>query len=147
MRLVFVKSREAKEKLRPALRPGNVDKTMAAPVTAVIAFDRLFFEKIPQLFPARAEMRDQVAAIPEATRDRMAEQSATLQAGYLILAARALGLDCGPMAGFDPELTDAAFFAGTAWKSLLLVNLGYGDPTALHPRLPRLAFDEVGRIA
>ena len=147
MRLVFVKSREAKEKLRPALRPGNVDKTMAAPVTAIIAFDTLFFEKIPQLFPARPEMRDHMAAIPEETRNRMAVQSATLQAGYLILAARALGLDCGPMAGFEPELTDAAFFAGTAWKSLLLVNLGYGDPTALHPRLPRLPFDEVGRIA
>ena len=146
MRLVFVKSREAKEKLRPALRPGNVDKTMAAPVTAIIAFDTLFFEKIPQLFPARPEMRDHMAAIPEETRNRMAVQSATLQAGYLILAARALGLDCGPMAGFDPELTDAAFFAGTSWKAMLLINLGYGDPAALHPRLPRLAFDEAGRI-
>jgi 3-hydroxypropanoate dehydrogenase len=146
MRVVFVKSREAKEKLRPVLKPGNVDKTMGAPVTAIIAFDARFYEKLSQLFPARPEMRDQIAAIPDGPRERMAVQSATLQAGYLILAARALGLDCGPMAGFDPDQTDAAFFPGETWRSLLLVNLGYGDPGKLHPRNPRLAFEEACRI-
>jgi 3-hydroxypropanoate dehydrogenase len=146
MRVVFVKSHEAKERLRPALRPGNVDKTMAAPATAIIAFDTRFYDKLPQLFPARPEMKDQLAAIPDGVRERMAIQSATLTAGYLILAARALGLDCGPMGGFDPAVIDAAFFPGETWRSLLLVNLGYGDPDKLPPRNPRLAFDEACRI-
>jgi 3-hydroxypropanoate dehydrogenase len=146
LRVVFVKSREAKERLRPALAPGNVDKTMSAPVTAIVAFDARYYDKLPQLFPARAGMRDQLAGMPEAQRDRLGTQSALLQAGYLILAARALGLDCGPMGGFDPAQVDAAFFPDGPWRSLLLVNLGYGDRDKLFPRLPRLSFEEACRV-
>jgi 3-hydroxypropanoate dehydrogenase len=146
MRAVFVKSREAKERLKPALAPLNVDKTMAAPATVIAAFDTLFYEKMPKLFPARPQMRDTLAARPADARDRQAYQSATLQAGYLILAARALGLDCGPMGGFDTEKVDAAFFPDGQWRSTLLINLGYGDASKLNPRLPRLDFDEACRI-
>lgn len=146
MRVVFVRSHEAKERLRPTLMPGNVDKTMSAPVTAIIAFDTRYYDKLPQLFPARPETRDRIAGMPEADRDRMGTTSALLQAGYLILAARALGLDCGPMGGFDPAKVDATFFSDGAWRSLLLVNLGYGDRDKLFPRLPRLSFEEACRI-
>jgi 3-hydroxypropanoate dehydrogenase len=146
MRVVFVKSHDAKERLKPALAPLNVDKTMAAPATAIIAYDTEFYEKMPYLFPARPEMRNAVAARPVEVRDRQAYQSATLQAGYLILAARALGLDCGPMGGFDTAKVDAAFFPEGKWRSTLLINLGYGDATKLYPRLPRLDFDEACRI-
>jgi 3-hydroxypropanoate dehydrogenase len=146
MRVVFVKSQAAKEKLLPALAPLNVDKTRSAPVTAIVAYDTEFYDKMPKLFPARAEMRDSLAARPIEVRERMAFQSSTLQAGYLILAARALGLDCGPMGGFDPAKVDAAFFADGKWKSTLLVNLGHGDPSKLRPRNPRLDFDEACRI-
>jgi 3-hydroxypropanoate dehydrogenase len=146
MRVVFVKSAAAKEKLRPTLSPMNVDKTMSAPATAIIARDTVFYDKLPKLFPARPEMRDAMASRPADVLERMASQSATLQAGYLILAARALGLDCGPMAGFDPAKVDAAFFPDGAWKALLLVNLGYGDREKLFPRNPRLDFDEACRI-
>lgn len=147
MRVVFVRSAEGKQRLRPALNPGNVDKTMAAPVTAIIAFDTEFYHLLPRLNPVRPESRERMASLPAEVRDRMAMQSAHLQAGYLILAARALGLDCGPMAGFDAAQVDAAFFPGGSWRSLLLVNLGHGDPARLHPRLPRLAFDEACRLA
>jgi 3-hydroxypropanoate dehydrogenase len=146
MRVLFAKSAAAKEKLRPALAPGNVDKTMAAPATAIIAFDTHFYEHMPRLFPMRPQMRDEVAARPPEVRERQAFQSATLQAGYLILAARALGLDCGPMGGFDPAKVDAAFFADQTWRTTLLVNLGYGDRAKLFPRLPRLDFEEACRI-
>jgi 3-hydroxypropanoate dehydrogenase len=146
MRVVFVKSREAKERLRPALMPGNVDKTMSAPVTAIAAFDARYYDKLPQLFPARPEMRDRIAGMPEDQRDRLGTVSALLQTGYLILAARALGLDCGPMGGFDPAKVDAAFFPDGGWRSLLLVNLGQGDRDKLFPRLPRLSFDEACRV-
>jgi 3-hydroxypropanoate dehydrogenase len=146
LRIVFVKSREAKERLRPALMPGNVEKTMSAPVTAIVAFDARYYDKLPQLFPARPETRDRIAGMPEAQRDQLGTQSALLQAGYLILAARALGLDCGPMGGFVPAEVDAAFFPDGAWRSLLLVNLGYGDRDKLFPRLPRLSFEEACRI-
>jgi 3-hydroxypropanoate dehydrogenase len=147
LRVVFVKSAAAKEKLRPALAPMNVEKSMTAPVTAIIAHDVRFWEKLPQLFPARPEMKDRIAALPPDVREGMAVQSATLQAGYLILAARALGLDCGPMGGFERDKVDAAFFPDGAWRTTLLVNLGYGDPTKLFPRLPRLSFEEACRIA
>ena len=146
MRVVFVKSREAKERLRPALMPGNVDKTMSAPVTAIIAFDTRYYDKLPQLAPARPDARDRIAGMPEALRDRLGTHSGLLQAGYLILAARALGLDCGPMGGFDPAKVDAAFFPDGGWRSLLLVNLGYGDRDKLLPRMPRLSFEEACRI-
>jgi 3-hydroxypropanoate dehydrogenase len=146
MRIVFVKSPEAKERLRPTLAPGNVDKAMKAPVTAIVAYDESFALKMPQLFPARPEMREAFLAMPADKRDFMLLQNASLQAGYLILAARAHGLDAGPMGGFDRAAADAAFLAGTSWKSILLVNIGYGDRSALHPRLPRLPFDEACRI-
>lgn len=146
MRVVFVKSHAAKEKLRPTLFPLNVDKTMSAPATAIIAFDTEFHEKLPQLFPARPEMREGMASRPSEVRERMAYQSATLSAGYLILAARALGLDCGPMGGFDPAKVDAAFFADGKWKATLLINIGYGAREKLFPRNPRLSFEEACRI-
>jgi 3-hydroxypropanoate dehydrogenase len=146
LRVAFVKSHAAKERLKPALFPLNVDKTMSAPVTAIIAFDVDYHEKLPQLFPVRPEMRDKLAELPAEVRERMGLQSATLQAGYLILAARALGLDCGPMGGFDPAKVDAAFFPDGKWKTTLLIILGYGDPAKLHPRLPRLSFEQACRI-
>jgi 3-hydroxypropanoate dehydrogenase len=143
-RFVFVKSAEAKQKLAPALSEGNLEKTLAAPVTAIIAFDEDFHEKLPYLFPhtdAKAWFDG-----PREGRHEAAFRNGTLQGAYLILAARALGLDAGPMSGFDNAKVDAAFFAGTAIKSNFLVNLGYGDPTGLFPRLPRLSFDEAARI-
>lgn len=144
-RLVFVTSPEAKEKLKPALMPGNVDKTMAAPVTAIIGHDLTFYERLPELFPhtdARAWFAGNDALIAET-----AFRNGSLQGAYLILAARAHGLDCGPMSGFDKDKVDAAFFAGTTVRSNFLCNLGYGDPAGLHPRSPRLDFDDACRIA
>jgi 3-hydroxypropanoate dehydrogenase len=145
-RIVFVKSHAAKEKLKPALFPGNLDKTMAAPVTAIIAVDTEYYEKLPRLSPQRPEARDYIAALPAPVRERLGFQSTTLQAGYLILAARALGLDCGPMGGFDAAKVDAAFFPDGKWQATLLINLGYGDRDKLFPRNPRLDFDEACRI-
>ena len=145
MRVVFVKSREAREKLKPALAPGNVDKTMQAPVTAIIAFDLAFAEQMPRLFPARDMKTGMLAMSPEARREWALTNSA-LQGAYLMLTARAMGLDCGPMGGFDKAQVDEAFLAGTEWKSLFLVNLGYGDASKLYPRNPRLAFEEAARI-
>jgi 3-hydroxypropanoate dehydrogenase len=146
MRLVFIKSREAKERLRPALDAGNVEQTMMAPVTAVVAYDTQFFEAMSTFGLARPEMAARFAAAPEAVRERLAFQGGTLQGGYLMLAARALGLDCGPMGGFDRAKVDAAFLADGRWKSNFLLNLGYGDPSTLRPRAPRLDFDEACRI-
>ncbi|HEY2513192.1 MAG TPA: malonic semialdehyde reductase [Polyangiaceae bacterium] len=145
MRVVFVKSREAKERLKPALNPGNVDKTMSAPVTAIVAFDRQFHDQMPKLFPAR-DMKSVFGAMAPEARDQLATFNGALQAAYLILAARALGLDCGPMGGFDKGKVDEAFFGGTTWKSILLVNVGYGDKGKLFPRNPRLEFEEAARI-
>ncbi len=146
MRLVFVKSAEAKAKLSPFLSEGNRAKTMAAPVTAIVANDHAFHEKLPQLFPhtdARSWFEGNQPLI-----DTTAFRNATLQGAYLILAARAVGLDCGPMSGFDNAGVDAAFFAGTAIKSNFLVNLGYGDASRdLFARSPRLSFDEACTIA
>lgn len=146
LRLVFVVSREAKERLRPALDPGNVEQTMAAPVTAIVAYDGRFFEHMPRLAPQRPGMAERLAARPDDVRERMAFQSGTLQGAYVILAARALGLDCGPMAGFNRDLLDRTFFPDGRWKSNFLLNLGYGDPAVLHPRGPRLEFDDACRI-
>ncbi len=147
VRVVFVKSAEAKERLKPGLIEGNVEKTMAAPVTAIIAFDTAYQEKLGQLFPHWPGAQDLVAGMPPEAREGMGRLNAGLQAGYLITTARGLGLDCGPMSGFDPAAVDAAFFADGAWKSVLLVNLGYGDASKLFPRSPRLDFDEACRIA
>lgn len=146
MRVVFVKSAAAKARLAPFLSDGNRAKTLAAPVTAIVANDHAFHEKLPQLFPhtdARSWFEGNQALI-----DTTAFRNATLQGGYLILAARALGLDCGPMSGFDNAGVDGEFFAGTAVKSNFLVNLGYGDASRdLFPRSPRLSFDEACTIA
>ena len=143
-RFVFVKSAEAKAKLGPALDEGNYAKTMAAPVTVIIGRDEDFHEKLPFLFPhtdAKAWFEG-----PRENRGKPALRNASLQAGYLILAARALGLDAGPMTGFNAAKVDEAFFAGTAIKSDILVNLGHGDPASIFPRSPRLGFDEAARI-
>ena len=144
-RIVFVKSDEAKAKLGPALSEGNYKKTMAAPAVAIVGYDMRFYDKLPVLFPhtdAKAWFDG-----PREGRHEAAFRNGSLQGAYLILAARALGLDAGPMSGFDPAKVDEAFFAGTAIKSNFLVNLGYGDPSGIFPRLPRLSFDEAARIA
>jgi len=144
-RIVFVKSSESKEKLKPALAEGNRAKTMAAPVTAIIGYDLRFYEKVPKLFPNAPAMR---AAFEkdEQTIFTHAFRNGTLQGAYLIMAARALGLDCGPMSGFDNAMVDQLFFAGTEVKSNFLCNLGYGDPSGVFPRNPRLEFDEACNI-
>lgn len=146
MRLVFVKSHEAKERLRPTLAPGNVDKAMPAPVTAIVAYDTEFYLKLVRLMPHFPGVDKQIGGMEPESRRRMAVLSASLQGGYLILAARGLGLDCGPMTGFDADKVDAEFFPDGAWKSIFLMNLGYGDPAKLCPRSPRLDFDEACRI-
>ncbi len=154
-RIVFLRTKSAKERLRPALMAGNVDKTMKAPVTAIIAYDSKFYEQLPRLFPAMPAMKDLFTASAELTADT-AMRNGSLQGAYFILAARALGLDCGPMSGFDNAKVDAEFFPPPAtwgWtnggfiaagpvKSNFLCNLGYGDATKLYPRGPRLEFDE-----
>jgi 3-hydroxypropanoate dehydrogenase len=154
-RIVFLRTKESKERLLPALAPGNVDKVMNAPVTAIIAYDLNFFEKLPVLFPHNLAMRDYFANAPELV-DATARRNSSLQGAYLIVAARALGLDCGPMSGFDNAKVDEAFFgAGKCdlganeeffpeghLKSNFLCNLGYGDASTLHPRGPRLAFNQ-----
>lgn len=142
-RFVFVTTAEGKESL-PALSEGNAAKTLAAPVTAIIGFDEDFHEKLPYLFP-HADAKSWFDG-PRTARTESAFRNSSLQGAYLILAARALGLDAGPMSGFDNAKVDAAFFAGTPIKSNFLVNLGYGDPAGLFPRLPRLSFDEAARI-
>src|SRR2546430_13965802 len=145
MRIVFVKSKAAKEKLKPTLDAGNVDKTMAAPVTAIIAMDIRFYEKLPKLFPhadARAWFKD----LPESVLEYIALRNSSLQGAYFMLAARSLGLDCGPMSGFDNAKVDAVFFTGTTVKSNFLCSLGYGDASKLHPRSPRLTFEEACKV-
>jgi 3-hydroxypropanoate dehydrogenase len=146
LRVLFVKSAAEKQKLKEALAPMNVDKTMSAPVTAIIAWDTAFHLQLPKLFPMRPEMKDKIGGLPPAVYEQNALQSSTLQAGYLILAARALGLDCGPMGGFDAAKVDQLFFPRGEWKTSLLINLGYGDRSRLFPRLPRLDFNEACRI-
>ena len=146
-RFIFVRSKEAKEKLAPALSPGNLDKTMAAPVTAIVAYDTQFHANLPRTFPHRPEANkafigDEKAAYSNLT----AVRNSSLQGAYLIVAARALGLDCGPMSGFDNAKVDAAFFPDGRWKSNFLCNLGRGDPAKLMPRNPRLTFEEACRI-
>jgi 3-hydroxypropanoate dehydrogenase len=154
-RFVFLRTVEAKERLRPALAPLNVEKTMTAPVTVIIAYDMKFYEQLPKLFPhspGMAKLYESNAEMVETT----AKRNSSLQGAYMIMAARALGLDCGPMSGFDNAKVDEEFFAAGKpcfgcdqeffpeghVKSNFLCNLGYGDPGALHPRLPRLAFNE-----
>jgi 3-hydroxypropanoate dehydrogenase len=159
-RILFLRTREAKERLRPALQAGNVDKTMQAPVTAIIAYDSKFYEQLPRLFPAMPAMKEmfvQSAELAAAT----AVRNGDLQGAYFMLAARSLGLDCGPMSGFDNAKVDREFFSSPAQppgaptggfiaagpvKSNFLCNLGYGDATRLYPRGPRLEFDEACQL-
>ncbi|MBB5413551.1 MULTISPECIES: malonic semialdehyde reductase [unclassified Paraburkholderia] len=143
-RFVFVRTPEGKEKLRPALSAGNLEKTMAAPVTVIVAMDIAFYEYLPKLFP-HADARSWFVGNERLIADT-AFRNSTLQGGYLILAARALGLDTGPMSGFDQAKVDEAFFAGTTLKSNFLINLGHGDPSKLFARSPRFSFDEAARI-
>ncbi len=143
-RFLFLRTREAKERLRPALSAGNVDKTMAAPVVTVVAHDPHFYEELPRLFP-HTDARSWFAGNEELAA-ATAFRNGTLQGAYLIVAARAAGLDCGPMSGFDNAKVDAEFLTETGWKSNFLINLGYGDPPDMFPRAPRFAFDEACRL-
>ncbi len=147
MRVVFIRSQAAKERLRPALDSSNRAKTMAAPVTAIVAYDTRFYEHLPRLFPHEA---DAINWFTGPAKEQVAEATAfrngTLQGAYLMVAARALGLDCGPMSGFANAKVDAAFFPDGRFKSNFLCNLGYGLARTLFPRSPRFAFEEVCRI-
>ena len=143
-RFVFLTTPRAKALLKPVLAPGNLDKTMAAPVTVIIAWDTEFHEHLPRLFP-QADMRSYFVGNKPLTEEN-AFRNSSLQAAYFILAARALGLDCGPMSGFDAAKLNAAFFPDGKWKVNLLCNLGYGDSTKLYPRDPRLNFEEASVI-
>lgn len=146
-RFVFITSPEAKERLRPHVGAGNLDKTMKAPVNVIFAWDEKYYDKIPQLMPHNPGARDWFTGAGSELNGR---RNSVLQAGYFLLAARALGLDTGPMTGFDAAGVDAEFFAGNAetqnWKSDILINLGIGTTKNLFPRLPRLAFDEAAQI-
>ena len=144
-RIVFVRSAEGKEKLRPALSSGNLEKTLAAPVTAIVAWDSEFYERLPELFP-HGDARSWFTTSP-ALAEETAFRNSSMQAAYLIFACRALGLDTGPMSGFDRQKVDDAFFTGTTLKSNLLINIGYGDPGKLYGRLPRLDFDDACGLA
>lgn len=143
-RLVFVKSDAAKARLKPTLAEGNVKKSMTAPVVCVVAYDLEFFEQLPKLFP-HTDARSWYVDSP-ASAEKAAFRNGTLQGGYLIMAARALGLDCGPMSGFDADKLNAEFFPDGKWKVNFICGLGYGDPAGLFPRLPRLDFDEAAAI-
>ena len=154
-RFVFLRSPESKERLRPILAPGNIEKTMTAPVTVIIAYDLLFYAKLPKLFPYNPELRKLFTENPQLV-EVTAKRNSSLQGAYLMIAARALGLDCGPMSGFDNARLDEEFFAAGREcegceqeffpaghvKSNFLCNLGYGDAARLYPRAPRLEFSE-----
>ncbi len=143
-RFVFVRSAEAKQRLLPAMAPGNVEKTRAAPVTVIVGYDLEFYEKLPKLYPPADARSWYVGNQP--LIDKTAFRNGTLQGAYLLIAARALGLDAGPMSGFDNEKVDKEFFAGTRVKSNFVINLGYGDSSKLFSRNPRLPFEEAAQI-
>jgi 3-hydroxypropanoate dehydrogenase len=158
-RFAFLRSKEAKERLRPALAPGNLEKTLTAPVTVIVAYDMRFYDQLPKLFPQSPGMKQMFETNPQLV-EATAKRNSALQGGYLIMAARALGLDCGPLSGFDSAKIDEEFFAAGKpcfgcdqeffpeghVKSNFLCNLGYGDPSTLFPRLPRLPFNEACSI-
>jgi 3-hydroxypropanoate dehydrogenase len=144
-RIAFLRTPQAKERLKPALMAANVDKTMQAPVTAIVAYDSKFYEHVPRLFPNNPAMRGIFSSSPELIQTT-AMRNGSLQGGYFILAARALGLDCGPMSGFDNAKVDAEFFPSSTWKSNFLCNLGYGDHSKLFPRNVRLDFEEACQL-
>ena len=143
-RFVFLTTPEAKQRLLPAMAPGNVEKTRTAPVTAIIAYDTEFYEQLPRLFP-HADMRQYFVGNAELIAET-AMRNGSLAGAYFILAARALGLDCGPMSGFDAAKVNAEFFPDGKWKANFLCNLGHGDPSKLYPRSPRLSFEEACRV-
>jgi 3-hydroxypropanoate dehydrogenase len=148
MRIVFVESAEAKAKLKPALSEGNVEKTMAAPVTAIIATDLKFFDHFPRLFPDRGEMiKGMFGSFPAEVQRGHAWDNAVLQMAYFIIALRSVGLDAGPMVGFERPMVDAAFFPDGPFVSQFLVNIGYGDDTKVFPRLPRFGANEIAQYA
>jgi 3-hydroxypropanoate dehydrogenase len=144
-RFIFVTTPAAKDKLLTAMSPGNVEKTQQAPVTVIVGMDLAFYDKLPRLFP-HADAKSWFVGKPDFIQ-ATAFRNSSIQGGYLILAARALGLDCGPMSGFDAEKVDAAFWAGTTVKTNFIVNLGRGVPAKLFGRSPRLSFEEACRIA
>lgn len=146
MRLVFVRTPAGKERVRPALSPNNIEKTLTAPVVVVVAYDSRFYQFLPQLFPRNPAVAERFASDP-ALAAGTAFRNGTLQGGYLLLAARALGLDCGPMSGFDNGKIDAEFFPDGRFKSNFLCGLGHGDPAKLLARGPRLAFEEACTLA
>jgi 3-hydroxypropanoate dehydrogenase len=143
MRLVLVHSSAAKERLLPCVSSGNYDKVRTAPVTAIVAYDREFFELLPRLYP-HTDARDWFTTNP-ALVEETGLRNSSLQGAYFILALRTQGLDCGPMSGFDADKVDAAFFPERRWRTNFLLNIGYGDRDRLRPRLPRLGYDEVAR--
>jgi 3-hydroxypropanoate dehydrogenase len=144
MRIVFARSKEAKQRLAPALMPGNLEKTLAAPVVAIVGYDVKFYEHLPFLFP-HMDVKGWFSGNAQFA-ERSAFQNGTLQVAYLILALRAVGLDTGPMTGFDNAKVDAEFFAGTDVKSNVLINIGYGDAAKLFPRSPRFSFEQVAKV-
>ena len=144
LRIVFIQSQEAKEKLAPALSGGNLKKTLTAPVTAIVAWDPEFYELLPELFPS-GDARSWFTSSPQLAHDT-AFRNSSLQAAYLILACRSLGLDTGPMSGFDNAKVDETFLSDTGWKSNFLINIGYGDTSKVYPRAPRLDFDRACRV-
>ncbi|NNM63407.1 MAG: malonic semialdehyde reductase [Burkholderiales bacterium] len=145
-RLVFVKSPEAKAKLAPCMSEGNRDKTLQAPVNVIVGMDMAFYDKLPELFPHNLTAKSWFEGNPEFSAST-AMRNSSLQGAYFMLAARGLGLDCGPMSGFNVDAVNAAFFAGTSVKANFICNLGHGDPAGLFPRSPRLAFEQACRIA
>jgi 3-hydroxypropanoate dehydrogenase len=138
-RFVFLRTQAARERLVPALSPGNLEKTITAPVVVIVAYEPRFYDQLPELFP-HADARSWFAGNTDLAEET-AFRNSTLQGAYMILAARALGLDTGPMSGFDRATVDAEFFGQSGWKSNFLLNLGHGDGEGLFPRLPRLSFD------
>jgi 3-hydroxypropanoate dehydrogenase len=146
LRVLFVRSEAAKAKLKPCLAPGNLEKTMQAPVTALFAADLQFYDHLPRLFPHTDARSWFAGESQKAAAHETATRNSTLQAAYFMLAARALGLDCGPMSGFDPALINQAFFPDGRHSINFICNLGHGDPQTLHPRHPRLEFEEACRI-
>jgi 3-hydroxypropanoate dehydrogenase len=148
LRVVFVETPEAKERLRPAMAPTNLDKTMAAPVNAIIATDLKFYDQFPRTFPERGEMfKGLFGGFPPDAQRAMAWDNALLQMGYFIIALRSVGLDAGPMAGFERPIVDAAFFPDGQFVSQYVINIGYGDDSKVFPRLPRFNVDEIARFA
>lgn len=144
-RFIFVRSNAAKARLKPCLAPGNVEKTMAAPVCAIIGYDPRFYEYLPKLFPHAPDARSWFEG-DQAKAEEHAFRNSSLQGAYFMMAARALGLDCGPMSGFNPQAVEKEFFPGGRIRANFLCSLGIGDPKALFPRSPRFDFDEVCKI-